>query len=39
MVKIYVALIKKGIKTLDDVPEQIREQVRKALEDQGYDFE
>lgn len=39
MVKIYVALIKKGKKTIDDVPEQIREQVRKALEDQGYDFE
>lgn len=39
MVKIYVALIKKGIKTLDDVPAQIREEVRKALEDQGYDFE
>lgn len=39
MVKIYVALIKKGKKTIDDVPEQIREQVRKALEDQGYDVE
>jgi len=34
MVKIYVALIKKGLKTLDDVPEQIREEVRKALEEE-----
>lgn len=34
MVKIYVALIKKGIKTIDDVPETIREEVRKALEEE-----
>lgn len=34
MVKIYVALIKKGLKTIDDVPEQIREEVRKALEEE-----
>lgn len=33
MVKIYVALIRKGLKTLDDVPESIREAVRKALEE------
>lgn len=32
MVKIYVALIRKGVKTLDDVPATIREEVRKALE-------
>lgn len=32
MVKIYVALIKKGIKTIDDVPAQIREEVSKLLE-------
>lgn len=31
MVKIYVALIEKGLKTIDDVPEKIREQVRTAL--------
>lgn len=31
MAKIYVALIKKGIKTLEDVPEQLREQVKKLL--------
>ena len=39
MVQVYVDLIKKGKKTIDDVPERIREQVRKALEDQGYDVE
>lgn len=39
MVQVYVDLILKGKKTIDDVPKQIREQVRKALEDQGYDVE
>lgn len=39
MVQVYVDLILKGKKTIDDVPERIREQVRKALEDQGYDIE
>ena len=34
MVKIFVALIKKGKKTIDDVPEQIREEVRRALEEE-----
>ena len=34
MVKIYVALIKKGVKTLDDVPATIREEVREALEEE-----
>lgn len=33
MVKIYVALIRKGVKTLDDVPAKIREEVRKVLEE------
>lgn len=33
MVMIYVSLIKKGMKTLEDVPMQIREAVRKALEE------
>lgn len=32
MAKIYVALIRKGIKTLDDVPEQLRDEVKKLLE-------
>ena len=33
MVKIYVALIKKGIKTIDDVPAQIRAEVAKLLDE------
>ena len=32
MDKIYVALIRKGLKTIDDVPEQLREEVEKLLE-------
>ena len=32
MAKIYVGLIEKGLKTIDDVPEIIREQVREPLE-------
>lgn len=32
MVKIYVELIKKHLKTLEDVPEKIREQVWAELE-------
>lgn len=31
MIKIYVALIKKGLKTLADVPETLREAVEAAL--------
>ena len=31
MVKIYVNLIKKGLKTIDDVPETIREKVEEML--------
>ena len=33
MAKIYVALIRKGRKTIDDVPEQLREKVKKLLEE------
>ena len=33
MAKIYAALIAKGIKTLDDVPAQLREEVKKLLEE------
>ena len=33
MVKIYVTLIKMGLKTLEEVPAIIRDQVKKALED------
>ena len=32
MAKIYFSLILKGLKTLDDVPEQLREEVRSLLE-------
>lgn len=32
MAKIYVALIRKGLKTIDDVPEQLRDKVKKLLE-------
>ena len=32
MVKIYYNLVKKGLKTIDEVPEKIREEVRKLLE-------
>lgn len=32
MAKIYVSLIKKGIKTIDDVHIQFREQVKEMLE-------
>lgn len=32
MVKIYVNLIKKGLKTIDDIPEKLREEVTKMLE-------
>lgn len=31
MVKIYISLIKKGIMTIEDVPNKWREEVRKAL--------
>lgn len=31
MVKIYAELICKGLKTIDDVPEKIRAQVQKIL--------
>lgn len=32
MVKIYVELIRKGKRTIDQVPEKIREAVKKALQ-------
>ena len=34
MAKIYVALIEKGLKTIDEVPETIREQVRELLNEE-----
>ncbi len=33
MAQIYASLIRKGLKTLDDVPEALREAVRKLLEE------
>ena len=33
MAKIYVALILKGLKTINDVSEQLREEVKKLLEE------
>ena len=33
MAKIYYNLVKKGFKTIDEVPEKIREEVRKLLEE------
>jgi len=33
MAKVYADLIMKGLKTLDDVPEKLREEVRKILEE------
>ena len=32
MAKIYAELIKKCLKTIDDVPERIRDEVKKLLE-------
>lgn len=34
MAKIYVSLIEKGLKTIDGVPAQLREEVKKLLEEQ-----
>jgi len=35
MAKIYAALIKKGIKTIEDVPEHLREEVLRLLDIQN----
>ena len=32
--KVYADLIRKGLKTIDDVPEVIRDEVRRLLEDE-----
>lgn len=34
MAKIYAELIKKGLKTLEEVPEKIRAEVKKLLENE-----
>lgn len=33
MAKVYAALIKKGLKTIDDAPETLRDEVRALLEE------
>lgn len=33
MAKVYAALIKKGLKTIDDVPENLCDEVRALLEE------
>lgn len=33
MAKVYAALIKKGFKTINDVPENLRDEVRALLEE------
>lgn len=39
MAKIYANLIEKGLKTLDQVPERIREDVKKILDERGVSYE
>lgn len=34
MAKIYLALIKKGLKTIDDVPMSLRDEVQRLLGEQ-----
>lgn len=36
MAKVYAALIRKGLKTLDDVPANLRDAVAKLLEESTY---
>ena len=36
MAKIYAALIRKGLKTLDDVPARLRENVAALLQEDGH---
>ena len=33
MAKVYADLIKKGLKTIEDVPEKLRDEVEKLLKD------
>ena len=35
MAKVYASLIKKGEKTINDVPEKLRKQVQKLLNEGG----
>lgn len=36
MIRIYANLIEKGIKTLDDIPEKLREDVKQILINDRY---
>lgn len=35
MAKIYYSLIQKGLKTIDDVPDELKEQVKTLLDEGG----
>lgn len=35
MAKIYADLIRKGVKTLEEVPQGLREEVKRILEESG----
>lgn len=35
MAKVYLSLIKKGLKTIEDVPEKLRQDVQALLEQEG----
>lgn len=35
MAKIYYSLIQKGLKTVDDVPDELKEQVKTLLDEGG----
>ena len=35
MAKVYADLIKKGIKTIDDVPENLKDDVQKIMDGEG----
>ena len=39
MVNVYVSLIKKGLRQIEQVPETWRDDVRKQLLDEGYSIE
>ncbi len=36
MARIYANLIEKGIKTIDEVPEKLKDNVKQILKDDGY---
>jgi len=38
MARIYAELIKKGLKTIDDVPARIKEKVKQILIDAGFEY-